>query len=107
MGLRYNLKQAEIWRFGLFRLIHAHSAPWTRPNLSFALLKPCGLASRFEYNKPYIQEYIFPADRGRGRLFFVNLWGVPKSQIIKERKNPVKTWSKAQIPEGSYFFVEK
>ena len=28
------------------------SAPWTRINLSFASLKPCGLTGHFEYNKP-------------------------------------------------------
>ncbi len=40
------------------------SAPWTPINLPFASLEPCGLASRFEYNKPYIREYFFFTLRG-------------------------------------------
>ena len=63
MGLRYHTKRAEIWWFGLVRLIHArfvgYLAPRTWINLPFALLKLCGLAGRFEYNKPQFEDNFF------------------------------------------------
>ena len=68
MGLRYCTKRAKIW-FGLVMIIHA---PFVSI-LSFALLKPCGLASRFEYNKHKFEDNFCLALRGHRDFLHVKM----------------------------------
>ena len=52
------------------------TAPWTRINLSFASLKPCGLAGHFAYNNPQFED-IFVArekDLGQGARIFTKVF---------------------------------
>ena len=49
------------------------SASQTRINLSFASLKPCGLAGHFAYNNSEFEEFFFSALRGGQDFLYMKI----------------------------------